>query len=230
MNSFMKAKKEAENISKYEVVTPEPLQSETVDEENKTSSTFTFKDFQKTIKEKDKNFKTSDISFPEELPEEIKLPLPTQDNPNSSLIVKKINEEKLNEELVNKEIEEEIEEEKEKEKETENTTENIFEVETVNEFEEEVEKENKTENIIETKSVNEFEEEIEKKKEKIYETHNTELFNSFDENYKIVKFKLSPFIFTEKYKKSNDVIQETNISCYSFLNSIKFNIFSLSVG
>ena len=64
MNSFMKAKKETNNISNNEIK-PNLLEKEKVKEEHKTSPTFTFKDFQKSIKEK--SSKTSTVSFPEEL-------------------------------------------------------------------------------------------------------------------------------------------------------------------
>ena len=102
MNSFMKAKKEEKKSSNCEAIA-KPTEKEKK-EETKTSSGFTYKDFQKSINEKESKSKTS---FPEELPKEAKLPLPTQTNPNSSLVVEKKDNEKLNEKLANEELEKE---------------------------------------------------------------------------------------------------------------------------
>ena len=92
----MKAKKKTNNISNNEITT-NLLEKEKVKEECKTSPTFTFKDFQKSIK--DKSSKTSTVSFPEELPKEVNLPLPIQNNINSSLNNEKRNNEEIKEEL-----------------------------------------------------------------------------------------------------------------------------------
>ncbi len=170
MNSFMKAKKETNNISNNEIK-PNLLEKEKVKEECKTSPTFTFKDFQKSINEKESKSKTS---FPEELPKEAKLPIPTQTNPNSSLVVEKKDNEKLNEKLANEELE------KEKEKKTKD------------DYEEETESE--SENDIE--------------------------FDGDEEYYTVVKIKLIPFIFTEKYEQIKGFIKDSRITCYSFLNVI----------
>ena len=133
MNSFMKAKNEEKKSSNCET-TVKPTEKK---EEPKTSSGFTYKDFQKSINEKESKSKTS---FPEELPKEAKLPLPTQTNPNSSLVVEKKDNEKLNEKLAN----EELEKEKEKEKKTKD------------DYEEETESENESDSDIEFESYNEF--------------------------------------------------------------------------
>ena len=100
MNSFMKAKNEEKKSSNCEA-TVKPTEKK---EEPKTSSGFTYKDFQKSINEKESKSKTS---FPEELPKEAKLPIPTQTNPNSSLVVEKKDNEKLNEKLAIEELEKE---------------------------------------------------------------------------------------------------------------------------
>ena len=42
--------------------------------------------------------------------------------------------------------------------------------------------------------------------------------------YKIVRFDLIPFIFTEKYEQFNELIQDSEISDYSFLNVINIDI------
>ena len=128
MNSFMKAKNEEKKSSNCET-TVKPTEKK---EEPKTSSGFTYKDFQKSINEKESKSKTS---FPEELPKEAKLPLPTQTNPNSSLVVEKKDNEKLNEKLAN----EELEKEKKKEKEKEKKTKDDYEEETESESESDIE-------------------------------------------------------------------------------------------
>ena len=132
MNSFMKAKKEEKKSSNCEA-TVKPTEKK---EEPKTSSGFTYKDFQKSINEKESKSKTS---FPEELPKEAKLPLPTQTNPNSSLVVEKKDNEKLNEKLANEELEKEKKKEKEKEKEKEKKTKDDYEEETESESESDIE-------------------------------------------------------------------------------------------
>ena len=123
----MKAKKETNNISNNEIK-PNLLEKEKAKEEHKTSPTFTFKDFQKSIKEK--SSKTSTVSFPEELPKEVKLPIPIQNNINSSLVVEKKDNEKLNEKLANEELEKEKKKEKEKEKKTKDDYEEETEIES----------------------------------------------------------------------------------------------------
>ena len=122
MNSFMKAKNEEKKSSNCEA-TVKPTEKK---EETKTSSGFTYKDFQKSINEKESKSKTS---FPEELSKEAKLPIPTQTNPNSSLVVEKKDNEKLNEKLANEELE------KEKEKKTKDN----YEEETESESESDIE-------------------------------------------------------------------------------------------
>lgn len=133
MNSFMKAKNEEKKSSNCEA-TVKPTEKK---EEPKTSSGFTYKDFQKSINEKESKSKTS---FPEELPKEAKLPLPIQTNPNSSLVVEKKDNEKLNEKLANEELEKEKKKEKEKEKKTKDN------------YEEETESENESDSDIEFES------------------------------------------------------------------------------
>lgn len=184
MNSFMKAKKEEKKSSNCET-TVKPTEKK---EEPKTSSGFTYKDFQKSINEKESKSKTS---FPEELPKETKLPIPTQTNPNSSLVVEKKDNEKLNEKLANEELEKEKKKEKEKEKEKEKKTKDIYEEET------------------ESESDIEFESD-----------------DDDDDVYKIVKIKLIPFIFTEKYEQVKGFIKDSRITCYSFLNVINNGIMS----
>ena len=170
MNSFMKAKKEEKKSSNCEA-TVKPTEKEKK-EEPKTSSGFTYKDFQKSINEKESKSKTS---FPEELPKEAKLPIPTQINPNSSLVVEKKDNEKLNEKLANEELEKDN-----------------YEEETESESESDIE------------------------------------FESYDDDdeYKIVKIKLIPFIFTEKYEQVKGFIKDSRITCYSFLNVINNGIMS----
>lgn len=175
MNSFMKSKKEAENARKCDVISS-PIITKKVEEESKTSPSFTFKDFQKSINEKKERPKVPTSSFPDELPKEAKLPLPLTMNPNNGVDVESKTIEAVNEELANEELEEEIEKEKIKEK------------------------------------------------EKIYEDETED--EEDDEKYKVVKFALIPFIFTEKYEQVNGFIKNYNISCYSFLNIINNGIIS----
>lgn len=188
----MKSKKEAENACKHDVI-PGSITTKKVEEESKTSLSFTFKDFQKSINEKKERPKVPS-SFPDELPKEAKLPLPLPMNPNNGVDVESKTIEAVNEELANEELEEEIEKEKE--------TEKIYEVET--EDEEDYEDEDETEDEEE-----DFDEE-----------------DCEDDDIKIVKFTLIPFIFTEKYKQVNGFIKDSSISCYSFLNIINNNIIS----
>ena len=101
MNSFMKAKKEEKKSSNCEA-TVKPTEKEKK-EETKTSSAFTFKDFQKSINKKESDTKTS---------------TPAQTNSNSSLTVEKRNDEKLTKEELKKEEKKEVEKKKEKEKKT----------------------------------------------------------------------------------------------------------------
>lgn len=185
MNSFMKAKNEEKKSSNCET-TVKPTEKK---EEPKTSSGFTYKDFQKSINEKESKSKTS---FPEELPKEAKLPLPTQTNPNSSLVVEKKDNEKLNEKLANEELEKEKKKEKEKEKETKD------------DYEEETESESESESDSDS--------DIE--------------FDGNEEYYTVVKIKLIPFIFTEKYEQVKGFIKDSRITCYSFLNVINNGIIS----
>ena len=179
----MKAKNEEKKSSNCEA-TVKPTEKK---EEPKTSSGFTYKDFQKSINEKESKSKTS---FPEELPKEAKLPLPIQTNPNSSLVVEKKDNEKLNEKLANEELEKEKKKEKEKEKKTKDN------------YEEETESENESDSDIEFES------------------------DDDDDGYKIVKIKLIPFIFTEKYEQVKGFIKDSRITCYSHLNVINNGIIS----
>lgn len=109
-----------------------------------------------------------------------------------------------------------------------------------------VDNESKTIEAVNEELANEeLEEEIEKEKikekeiEKIYEAetedeeedieYSDDCFDEKDyedDDIKIVKFTLIPFIFTEKYKQVNGFIKDSNISCYSFLNIFNNGIIS----
>lgn len=229
MNSFMKAKKETYNISNRNVTT-NPLEKEKVKEESKTSPTFTFKDFQKSIKEK--NSKTSTISFPEELPNEVKLPLPIQNNPISSSIIEKRNNEKLNEELAFEELKK-------------ITDKNLFS-----------NNEDSTRSKVETHDFNpkrdfssvqvEYEKEscydadtdIEDDDYEIYNTkdydkkivnsHNDNNYfislNNIKNNDKIIDVELVPYIFTEQFNNTKDCYESSTFSKFLFIDSTTFNI------
>lgn len=203
MNSFMKSKKEAENACKCDVL-PTPKTTKKVEEESKTSPSFTFKDFQKSINEKKERPKIPTSSFPDELPKEVKLPLPLPMNPNNGVDIKSKTIEAVNEELANEELEEEVEKEKIKEKKIEK----FYEAETEDEEEDIDEEDYEDEDEIEDEEEDFDEEDCE------------------DEDIKIVKFTLIPFIFTEKYKQVNGFIKDSSISCYSFLNIINNGIIS----
>ena len=187
----MKAKNEEKKSSNCET-TVKPTEKK---EEPKTSSGFTYKDFQKSINKKESDTKTS---FPEELPKEAKLPIPTQTNPNSSLVVEKKDNEKLNEKLANEELE------KEKKKE--------MEKKTKDEYEEETESESDSDSDIEFESDDDDDDD--------------DNDDDYDCKYKIVKIKLIPFIFTEKYEQVKGFIKDSRITCYSFLNVINNGIIS----
>ena len=116
MNSFMKAKNEEKKSSNCET-TVKPTEKK---EEPKTSSAFTFKDFQKSINKNESDTKTS---------------IPAQTNSNSSLTVEKRNDEKLTKEELKKEKEKEVEKKKEKEKKTKDN----YEEETESESESDIE-------------------------------------------------------------------------------------------
>ena len=88
MNSFMKAKKEEKKSSSYEI-TNKSIEKEKVKEEKKISSTFTFKDFQKSINEKESKSKISTLSLT---------------NSNGSSIVEKGKDKEIKEKLADKEI------------------------------------------------------------------------------------------------------------------------------
>lgn len=47
-----------------------------------------------------------------------------------------------------------------------------------------------------------------------------------EDNYKIIRFDLIPFIFAEKYEQINDLIQDSEITDYSFLNVINIGTIS----
>lgn len=122
MNSFMKAKKEEKKSSNCEA-TVKPIEKEKK-EETKTSSAFTFKDFQKSINKKESDTKTS---------------IPAQTNSNSSLTVEKRNDEKLTKEELKKEKEKEVEKKKEKEKKTKDDYEEEIESESESDSDSDIE-------------------------------------------------------------------------------------------
>ena len=116
----MKAKNEGKKSSNCETTT-KPLEKEKK-EETKTSSTFTFKDFQKSIDKKESDTKTS---------------IPTQNNSNSSLTVEKRNDEKLTKEELKKEKEKEKKTKDDYEDETESESESDIEFESDDEDDDE---------------------------------------------------------------------------------------------
>ena len=122
MNSFMKAKNEEKKSSNCET-TVKPTEKEKK-EETKTSSAFTFKDFQKSINKNESDTKTS---------------IPAQTNSNSSLTVEKRNDEKPNEKLTKEELKKEEKKEVEKKKEKEKKTKDDYEEETESESESDIE-------------------------------------------------------------------------------------------
>lgn len=226
MNSFMKAKKETNNISNNEIK-PNLLEKEKVKEEHKTSPTFTFKDFQKSIKEK--SSKTSTVSFPEELPKEVKLPLPIQNNINSSLNVEKINNEKINEELAFEEFK------KSTDKKMYNNSEDITKSEV------------KAHNLNHNNDFSSIQVEYEKEscydadtdiEDEDYETdkpkdYNKNIVNLDSNNYfigyvkdndKIIDIELVPYIFTEQFNNTKDCYDSSTFSKFLFIDSTTFNI------
>ena len=226
MNSFMKAKKETNNISNNEIK-QNLLEKEKVKEEHKTSPTFTFKDFQKSIKEK--SSKTSNVSFPEELPKEVKLPLPIQTNINSSLNVEKINNEKINKELAFEEFK------KLTDKKMYSNSEDIIKSEI------------KAHNLNHNNDFSSIQVEYEKEscydddtdiEDDDYETdkpkdYNKKIVNLDNNNYfigyvkdndKIIDIELVPYIFTEQFNNTKDCYDSSTFSKFLFIDSTTFNI------
>lgn len=226
MNSFMKAKKETNNISNNEIK-PNLLEKEKVKEEHKTSPTFTFKDFQKSIKEK--SSKISTVSFPEELPKEVKLPLPIQTNINSSLNVEKINNEKINEELAFEEFKK-------------STNKKMY-----SNSEDVIKSEIKAHNLNHNSDFSSIQVEYEKEscydvdtdiEDDDYETdkpkdYNKKIVNLDSNNYfigyvkdndKIIDIELVPYIFTEQFNNTKDCYDSSTFSKFLFIDSTTFNI------
>lgn len=226
MNSFMKAKKETNNISNNEIK-PNLLEKEKVKEEHKTSPTFTFKDFQKSIKEK--SSKTSTVSFPEELPKEVKFPIPTQNNINSSLNIEKRNNEKINEELAFKEFKE------------------LTDKKMYSNSEDVIKSEVKTHNLNHKNDFSSIQVEYEKEscydvdtdiEDDDYETdkpkdYNKKIVNLDSNNYfigyvkdndKIIDIELVPYIFTEQFNNTKDCYDSSTFSKFLFIDSTTFNI------
>ena len=226
MNSFMKAKKETNNISNNEIK-PNLLEKEKVKEECKTSPTFTFKDFQKSIKEK--SSKISTVSFPEELPKEVKLPLPIQTNINSSLNVEKINNEKINEELAFEEFKK-------------STNKKMY-----SNSEDVIKSEIKAHNLNHNSDFSSIQVEYEKEscydvdtdiEDDDYETdkpkdYNKKIVNLDSNNYfigyvkdndKIIDIELVPYIFTEQFNNTKDCYDSSTFSKFLFIDSTTFNI------
>ena len=226
MNSFMKAKKETNNISNNEIK-PNLLEKEKVKEEHKTSSTFTFKDFQKSIKEK--SSKTSTVSFPEELPKEVKLPIPIQNNINSSLNIEKRNNEKINEELAFKEFKE------------------LTDKKMYNNSEDVIKSEIKAHNLNHKNDFSSIQVEYEKEscydadtdiEDDDYETdkpkdYNKKIVNLDSNNFfigyvkdndKIIDIELVPYIFTEQFNNTKDCYDSSTFSKFLFIDSTTFNI------
>lgn len=229
MNSFMKAKKETYNISNRNV-TFNPLEKEKVKEESKTSPTFTFKDFQKSIKEK--NSKTSTISFPEELPNEVKLPLPIQNNPNSSSIIEKRNNEKLNEELAFEELKKITD--KNLFSNNEDSTRSKVETHDFNPKRDfsSVQVEYEKESCYDADTdVEDDDYEIYNTKDydkKIVNSHNDNNYfislNNIKNNDKIIDVELVPYIFTEQFNNTKDSYESSTFSKFLFIDSTTFNI------
>ena len=229
MNSFMKAKKETNNISNNEIK-PNLLEKEKVKEEHKTSPTFTFKDFQKSIKEK--SSKTSTVSFPEELPKEVKLPLPIQNNINSSLNVEKINNEKINEELAFEEFK------KSTDKKMYSNSEDVIKSEVKahnlnhnNDFSS-IQVEYEKESCYDADTdIEDDDYETDKPKDynkKIVDLHTSNYFISSDyinvDDDKIIDIELVPYIFTEQFNNTKDCYDSSTFSKFLFIDSTTFNI------
>lgn len=222
----MKAKKETNNISNNEIK-QNLLEKEKVKEEHKTSPTFTFKDFQKSIKEK--SSKTSTVSFPEELPKEVKFPIPIQNNINSSLNVEKINNEKINEELAFKEFKE------------------LTDKKMYNNSEDVIKSEVKIHNLNHNSDFSSIQVEYEKEscydadtdiEDDNYETDKTKDYNKkivnldsnnyfigyVKDNDKIIDIELVPYIFTEQFNNTKDCYDSSIFSKFLFIDSTTFNI------
>ena len=227
MNSFMKAKKETNNISNNEIK-PNLLEKEKVKEEHKTSPTFTFKDFQKSIKEK--SSKTSTVSFPEELLKEVKLPIPIQNNPNSSLIIEKRNNEKLNEELAFEEFKKSTD--KKMYSNNEDSTRSKVETHDFNPKRDfssvQVEYEKESCYDVDT-DIEDDDYETDKTKDynkKIVDLHTSNYFiSSYDkDNDKTIDIELVPYIFTEQFNNTKDCYDSSTFSKFLFIDSTTFNI------
>lgn len=228
MNSFMKAKKETNNISNNEIK-PNLLEKEKVKEEHKTSPTFTFKDFQKLNNEK--IFKSSTVSFPEELPKEVKLPIPIQNNINSSLNNEKRNNEKINEELAFEEFK------KLTDKKMYNNSEDIIKSEVKthklnrnNDFSS-IQVEYEKESCYDADTdIEDDDYETDKPKDynkKIVDLHTNNYFissNDIKDNDKIIDIELVPYIFTEQFNNTKDCYDSSTFSKFLFIDSTTFNI------
>ena len=201
MNSFMKAKKETNNISNNEIK-PNLLEKEKVKEEHKTSPTFTFKDFQKSIKEK--SSKTSTVSFPEELPKEVKLPLPIQTNINGSLNVEKRNNEKINEELAYEEFK------KSTDKKMYSNSEDVIKSEV------------KAHNLNHNSDFSSIQ--VEYEKESCYDAD-----TDIEDDDKIIDIELVPYIFTEQFNNTKDCYDSSTFSKFLFIDSTTFNILNQEI-
>ncbi len=132
----MKAKEEEKKSSNCEA-TVKPIEKEKK-EEPKTSSGFTYKDFQKSINKKESDTKIS---------------IPAQTNSNGSLTVEKRNDEKLTKEELKKEEKKEVEKKKEKEKKTKDDYEEEIESESESESDSDIEFESDDEDDDEYKIV-----------------------------------------------------------------------------
>ena len=227
MNSFMKAKKETNNISNNEIK-PNLLEKEKVKEEHKTSPTFTFKDFQKSIKEK--SSKTSTVSFPEELPKEVKLHIPIQNNPNSSLIIEKRNNEEINEELAFEEFKKSTD--KKMYSNNEDSTRSKVETHDFNPKRDfssvQVEYEKESCYDVDT-DIEDDDYETDKTKDynkKIVDLHTSNYFiSSYDkDNDKTIDIELVPYIFTEQFNNTKDCYDSSTFSKFLFIDSTTFNI------
>ncbi len=233
MNSFMKAKKETNNISNNEIK-PNLLEKEKVKEEYKTSQTFTFKDFQKSIK--DKSSKTSTVSFPEELPKEVKLHIPIQNNINSSLNNEKRNNEKINEELAFEEFK------KLTDKKMYNNSEDIIKSEVKthklnrnNDFSS-IQVEYEKESCYDADTdIEDDDYETDKPKDynkKIVDLHTNNYFissNDIKDNDKIIDIELVPYIFTEQFNNTKDCYDSSTFSKFLFIDSTTFNILNQEI-
>ena len=228
MNSFMKAKKETNNISNNEIK-PNLLEKEKVKEEHKTSPTFTFKDFQKLNNEK--IFKSSTVSFPEELPKEVKLHIPIQNNINSSLNNEKRNNEKINEELAFEEFK------KSTDKKMYSNSEDVIKSEVKahnlnhnNDFSS-IQVEYEKESCYDADTdIEDDDYETDKPKDynkKIVDLHTNNYFissNDIKDNDKIIDIELVPYIFTEQFNNTKDCYDSSTFSKFLFIDSTTFNI------